>query len=117
MNHFTQHLPGYIDGYQRKEFDFNGVEELCEKLGILYGDLRISGKKSPYILLIVSKDERWWWVLGHITEEVDIPYWDGDWHKVKNDEGHVFEIRSKDIQWYDGIQGELKDGTKVKFMS
>ena len=127
MNKFTQHIPNFCDGFERRVFEFSDLDDLVLKLGgyassLVYDDGH---------LLSVSKDGTEWRVIGRVDNPVEgLAKWRGSPHTVVEIEsvhgwgldtfepqtiGNSFTIYSKeDIKLYWGfkntIMGELKDG-------
>ena len=127
MNKFTQHIPNYCDGFERKVFEFSDLDDLALKLGgYVYSLVYDDGH-----LLSLSKGGTEWRVIGRVDKPVEgLAKWRGSPHTVVEIEsvhgwgldtfepqsiGNSFTIYSKeDIKLYWGfkntIMGELKDG-------
>ena len=127
MNKFTQHIPNYFDGFERKVFEFSDLDDLASKLGgyarsLVYDD---------GLLLSLSKGGTEWRVIGRVDNPVEgLAEWRGEPRTVVEIEsvrgcgldtfepkliGDSFNIYTKeDVKLYwgfrDTIMGELKDG-------
>ena len=127
MNKFTQHIPNYFDGFERRVFEFSDLDDLASKLGgyarsLVYDD---------GLLLSLSKGGTEWRVIGRVDNPVEgLAKWRGEPRTVVEIEsvrgwgldtfepkliGDSFTIYTKeDVKLYwrfrDTIMGELKDG-------
>lgn len=72
MPKIRQHIPGYFDGFEPQETDFETLEELLEidwvKDYLIWEDQKglhfVRGDDS---LLVANEDHTWWWCVGHVT--------------------------------------------------
>jgi hypothetical protein len=80
MNKFIQHIPGFCEGFERNEFDFETTEELLSNELFLPWKVYKEFHKyslSENRLMLELKEGREWWVLGFIKnpECVNLPVW------------------------------------------
>lgn len=85
LYHFRQHIPGFVDGVNSAEFDFDTLEELLASAVVkrwLEDPLfhRYSyAERGTETLLMAETDEGFsWWVVGYITGvgRLDLPKWE-----------------------------------------
>lgn len=80
-NYFIQHIPGFVDGAKRYEFEFNDWEDLYKK--IMDNKLAVAHryKKEDFMrhgnhIMVVTTNPDWWWVIGRTLEIVEeLPEW------------------------------------------
>jgi hypothetical protein len=121
-NHFRQRVPGFVDGGNPLEFDFDTVEELVnhpynqEWLNKNPHSILV---KSEGILMVVYNEGFNWWGIGWITnpDDLELPEWEGGKYIAQYSNGNieVLDKTSKNpmISSCGGVL-TLKDGTECK---
>mgnify|MGYP003419756077 CR=1 FL=1 len=75
MNHFRQHIPGFVDMGGPTEFDFNTTEELLNSplLARYKNDDFVAFEYSPsqHAVIAVSDSGYKWWVVGFASKPID----------------------------------------------
>lgn len=66
---FTEHIPAFVEGCEPKTLTFRSLDELLENQkdwleSKQHGELVFSCDCN--YLMISSKTEQWWWVLGYV---------------------------------------------------
>ena len=121
-NHFRQRVPGFVDGANPLEFDFDTVEELVNHTYIqewLNGNPRPILVKSKDVLMVVYNEGFNWWGIGWITnpDDLELPEWGGGKYIAQYSNGtiEVLNKTSKNpvISSCGGVL-TLKDGTECK---
>lgn len=69
---FRQHIPGYISGYEPREYEASSVENLLKKTKKYLNkeqikDLVFTTDENGELLMMSSTVKEWWWVLGFVS--------------------------------------------------
>jgi hypothetical protein len=121
-NHFRQRVPGFVDGVNPLEFDFDTTEELVNHPYIqewLNENPHFILVKSEEVLMVVYNEGFSWWGIGWISnpDDLELPEWEGGKYIAQYSNGNieVLDKTSKNpVVSSCGDVLTLKDGTKCK---
>lgn len=121
MNSFRQHIPNFVDVERPAAIPFETTEDLLS-LEIV----QRYGKRPDFshfairdnLLIEVSDDGHYWWVIGYIEhpEQIKLPKWDGGKYRAELPGGLRVELKSGDIAKSCGDVLTLQDGTTARWI-